>query len=332
MRHYIVAALLVVVVAAPVSALAQSSKTSNENDADFRLVPGGKRLHKDCVHEVPDNATIDEHRDVFVDGVFVEHIATCNHEPKSAMPGDPFGSRWMIWGEKEAQPEVGLGWFNSIASTWNVPSFPRIPTSAELIFLFPSLQATNFSSIMQPVLQWGNSAAGGGLFWAMGNWLVYDDGTALHTGLQVVFPGNIIAGYITQDPLMPCNSLGIGCGWAIEYRVNGGALHTMRTVADGPYLFAESGVLEIWFVEACAQLPAPQPPGPTTSVSFTVTSLTQARDWVNGQPRSIAVPKNFVKCPGPTCPVDTTIYSPQCGYNFVNMADSGMTFLFWNSY
>lgn len=169
----------------------------------------------------------------------------------------------------------------------------------------------------------------------MGNWLVYDNGTALHTGLQVVFPGNIITGAVYQDPTIPCVSppgeSGTMCAWIVEYQVNGGGLHSFRTIARGPYTSAQSGVLEIWFLEACAQLPASQPPAPTTTVSFNVTTLSQAGDQAHGQPRSIAVPKNFIKCPGPAC--NYPRYQPSCGYDFINMGGtSGSTFLFWNTY
>ena len=53
--------------------------------------------------------------------------------------------------------------------------------------------------ILQPVLQWGNSPAGGGSFWAITNWFVGspETGIALHGPLVQVNSGDILQGIMT---------------------------------------------------------------------------------------------------------------------------------------
>jgi hypothetical protein len=82
-------------------------------------------------------------------------------------------------------PALGSGWIaytywnngtgNSITSfetTWEVPP-PPASDSGQLIYLFNGIQ--NYGSnygILQPVLQWGTSPAGGGPYWAVASWYV----------------------------------------------------------------------------------------------------------------------------------------------------------------
>jgi hypothetical protein len=56
---------------------------------------------------------------------------------------------------------------------WKVPTAPTTH-SGQTLFLFNGMQDgfMNTSHILQPVLQWGPSAAGGGLYWAVTNWYV----------------------------------------------------------------------------------------------------------------------------------------------------------------
>jgi hypothetical protein len=72
---------------------------------------------------------------------------------------------------------------SSFATTWVVPPAPST-NSGQTIFLFNGIQNTgaNFG-ILQPVLQWGISAAGGGSYWAIANWYVTSGGQAFYSTL-----------------------------------------------------------------------------------------------------------------------------------------------------
>jgi hypothetical protein len=77
-----------------------------------------------------------------------------------------------------------------------VPDAPPHDTD-QTIFLFDGVQdgTTPSSYIIQPVLQWGPSAAGGGSFWAVTNWYVVGN-SAFYGSLIPVDPGTSLTGVV----------------------------------------------------------------------------------------------------------------------------------------
>ncbi|KAJ7717181.1 hypothetical protein B0H14DRAFT_2643680 [Mycena olivaceomarginata] len=82
----------------------------------------------------------------------------------------------------------------SFQTTWSVPNAPPANTG-QTLFLFNSIEPASFDGIMQPVLQWGGSAAGGGQFWAVASWYIYPGGT-FFTPLVTVSTGQSLHGAI----------------------------------------------------------------------------------------------------------------------------------------
>jgi hypothetical protein len=83
----------------------------------------------------------------------------------------------------------------SIRATWTVPQEPATD-NGQTIFIFPGIQSTQ--RIVQPVLQWGSSAAGGGSFWAIASWYAGDASSQVKcSGLIPVNPGDQVTGVIT---------------------------------------------------------------------------------------------------------------------------------------
>jgi hypothetical protein len=73
-----------------------------------------------------------------------------------------------------------------------------------LIYLFNGLEPANFSTILQPVLQWGDSGMDEdgvqrtGQFWTVASWIVpAPDGDAHHTPHVRVKPGETLVGVMT---------------------------------------------------------------------------------------------------------------------------------------
>jgi hypothetical protein len=115
-------------------------------------------------------------------------------------------------------PELGSGWIayaywnngsgnqiSSFRTTWEVPPAPipqplspgeQVPF--QTIFLFNGIvnNGDNYG-ILQPVLQWGPSAAGGGSFWSVASWYVTSGGQAFHTELVPVDVGDKLVGVMT---------------------------------------------------------------------------------------------------------------------------------------
>lgn len=104
-------------------------------------------------------------------------------------------------------PALGTGWIvdtrwnrpgapvTSFRTTWTVPPAPS-SHDGQTIFLFNGLE--NDSMILQPVLQWGPSAAGGGNNWAVASWFADgQSGQAFHSSLSGVTAGEQLVGVMT---------------------------------------------------------------------------------------------------------------------------------------
>jgi len=99
-------------------------------------------------------------------------------------------STWATWNNQSAKP------INSISTSWIVPADPT-NQSGQLIYLFNGLQDRAGSQILQPVLQWGTSGAGGGAFWSVASWHVDSKNQAFCTPSIRVKPGDQLVGVIT---------------------------------------------------------------------------------------------------------------------------------------
>ncbi|HZY38875.1 MAG TPA: hypothetical protein VFE53_19580 [Mucilaginibacter sp.] len=86
----------------------------------------------------------------------------------------------------------------SFTTNWVVPKVPANQGS-QTLFLFNGMQdgTTASSYIVQPVLQWGPSAAGGGKYWAITNWYVSSKQTFYGT-LETVSTGTTLQGVMTE--------------------------------------------------------------------------------------------------------------------------------------
>jgi hypothetical protein len=86
----------------------------------------------------------------------------------------------------------------SFTTDWTVPSVPS-KKGSQTIFLFNGMQdgTTASSYIIQPVLQWGPSAAGGGKYWAITNWYV-SSSQAFFGSLVEVSTGTALTGVMTE--------------------------------------------------------------------------------------------------------------------------------------
>lgn len=82
-----------------------------------------------------------------------------------------------------------------LITAWVVPSLPA-SSDGQTIFLFNGLEASDGSTIVQPVLQWGPSDAGNADGWGIANWYVWN-GIYATSDLLPVQPGAILEGAIT---------------------------------------------------------------------------------------------------------------------------------------
>lgn len=93
----------------------------------------------------------------------------------------------------------------NFTTNWVVPSAPSTK-STQTIFLFNGMQdgLTSTSYIIQPVLQWGPSAAGGGKYWAITNWYV-SSSQAFFGSLVTVSTGTSLQGVMKETAVSGSN-------------------------------------------------------------------------------------------------------------------------------
>ncbi|MGO8756517.1 MAG: hypothetical protein ACLQG3_00180 [Terracidiphilus sp.] len=108
-------------------------------------------------------------------------------------PADQSGgwSTWATWNNQTGKS------ISSFATTWTVPPAPG-KLGSQLVYLFNGLQNPAGSEILQPVLQWGVSGAGGGNFWSVASWHVDSNGHAYCTPTIQVNPGDVLTGAMTE--------------------------------------------------------------------------------------------------------------------------------------
>lgn len=123
-----------------------------------------------------------------------------NPHPSSVVPYVEGWIAYTYWQNPSTSTPV-----TSFSTTWTVPNVPS-DKGSQTIFLFNGIQdgTTSTSYIIQPVLQWGPSAAGGGKYWAVTNWYVTST-DAYYGALSTVSAGASLTGVITQTAVSGSN-------------------------------------------------------------------------------------------------------------------------------
>lgn len=171
---------------------AVSHAASLEVDQDGYVSTPGARARAECVHEVPNGASVGtEDGDDVVrhNGKIVARYSPCgfpvrsgNVASRSEMQPEPdavdavpdgIGKQtfplitvgrpsWTAWTQTEILSLVGnTRWFSEIDATMVIPATP-VSYVSQLLYWFPALCPHDGSSILQPVLQYGPGPSGGG--------------------------------------------------------------------------------------------------------------------------------------------------------------------------
>lgn len=231
---------------------------------DWVQVPG-KLMRSDCVHEIPNGGKVvigkdgQPTGDVMLNGALFAHYDMCSEAPVSTRhaltapktlqhaPGTPFNG-WV----EDSQEDLALSSSDNIdweSGEFYVPNNPSV--NGGTIFLFNGIAPTGENWILQPVLQYGSSAAGGGNYWAIASWFV-GTGGAWHSPLETVKPGDTIYGYTEQT------AKGADLDYYTEaYDLTSGAYSWISIYSSGlHWTWAYEGVLEVYNVNSCSQLPS----------------------------------------------------------------------------
>ncbi|HEY6269326.1 MAG TPA: hypothetical protein VIX11_13575 [Candidatus Acidoferrum sp.] len=209
------------------------------------LTPGGYR-HPSLVHQVEAGHAIhlSEGKTRLKNLATAAMIDVPEHK---IQPGDVpgFGSGWIVdafWQNDTGNPVT------SFKTTWRVPPAPAT-SSGQTIFLFNGIDPADPSqAILQPVLQWGPSSAGGGAFWSIASWFVMGNGQAFFTTLIPVNPGDVLVGVMTLTG--QANGL---FSYQSEFQ---GIPGTQLPVQNVTELVWCNETLEAYHITACSDYPA----------------------------------------------------------------------------
>nr|GAT54503.1 predicted protein [Mycena chlorophos] len=192
--------------------------------ANTYLVPeGGSILHVDAstVHVLDSEGAVV--KQVAVDASAVRPAAS-----KTTSGPAPLKTGWITFASWLNQ---GSSPISSFTTSWTVPPVPKTE-NGQTVFLFNSIEPNSGHAILQPVLQYGGSAAGGGQYWAVASWYLVGNST-FHTKPVKVSAGKKLNGIIT---------LLSSSGSTHDY-------HTAFTNVDGTALKASNAAELTWATE-----------------------------------------------------------------------------------
>ncbi|KAF8310675.1 hypothetical protein DL93DRAFT_2084260 [Clavulina sp. PMI_390] len=168
---------------------ATAAPTASQVYTPFGLRPA------DSVHQIPDGASIHHvGSDIHIldaKGTLVQKTTPSgNFTRKPHAANTPaLQDGWVAYAYWMNTGKYPINYFDTL---WTVPPAPP-KSDGQTIFLFNSIEPSSGDAILQPVLQWGVSAAGGGPYWSIANWWGIN-GVFHFTPLVKVQPGRVLQG------------------------------------------------------------------------------------------------------------------------------------------
>jgi len=258
---------------------------------DYVPVPGGNYFHKSCVHHVGNNAHVKPYDDgsffVLSEDGYKNTIPPCRYPKLSLAIGDG----WQVFADFNSGPNT-----TSYNASWNVPDAPSV-AAKQIVYTFPGMQ-NSFQQeseqggvdIIQPVLQFGKTPAGGGHWWAVASWYVTSTGAALFSTPQNVSTGDIIFGVMSKANASAEN-------WTIS------ALDVNSNVSTSMFVDKALGKIERWCfvtlevydVNGCKQYPTK--PLSYTGLSVAVSNAPVTPKWTNTSQQQICKENCIINSP-----------------------------------
>jgi hypothetical protein len=297
------------------AALAQTNSSTPALSAhpDWIQIPG-MLIRPDCVHEIPNGATVLSQGDMLTGDVRLNGVSIAHYDP---CPEAPVITR-HIGSSDSNPPGAGNGWVEAVqknlslgsgdnidlmSGSWTVPANPA--TSGALIYLWNGIEPTSQNWVLQPVLQWGNNGGFGGDYWVISTWLVGPN-YVYHGAAVTVYPGDPIVG----QTIMVGESGG-NTSFLVQAidELHAGISMISVTTAGLQWTWAYAGVLEVYALSTCSQLPAGD--------NATFTGSTVDHGFPSSVPDSTAWYGASYPYGGPSC-------------NYWPTTNGSTAYLFWN--
>lgn len=173
----------------------------------------------------------------------LDQLAPFRAIPEDFLPGTfPQVNGWISYVDWTAPAASPITYF---ATSWVVPPEP-LSKETQTIFLFNGIQSS--SMILQPVLQWGPSAAGGGPHWSIACWYAdSQSGHSVYSSLVDVAVGMQLTGIMRLS-----GQSAAGCDYVCEFA---GLPQTRISVSGQPVLTWANETLECYGISRREHLP-----------------------------------------------------------------------------
>jgi hypothetical protein len=247
--------------ASPSASTTAAVNIENNIPEGYVTTPAGL-YHSSCVHEVPEGARVEKNglvrrRD---NSVFqaatrclfpvrnARHADLSNegerHEGLRSTSANPTANGWIEYAQLSSSND-----FSQITANWTVPTPPLTPyIPSQTYFTFPGIESDSF--IIQPVIQFGTSGAGGGQYWGMASWQCGPPGGCYHSPLKIISHGDLIHGSISSG----CT--GGNCLWSITTKdLTTGDTTNFSTIDTDQYYLAFGGSVEVYNLNSCDAFP-----------------------------------------------------------------------------
>ncbi|KAF8313611.1 hypothetical protein DL93DRAFT_2080936 [Clavulina sp. PMI_390] len=177
---------------------------------------------------------------------------------------EPLATGWIAYAYWY---NTGSSAINSFKTTWTVPAVPA-KNDGQTLFTFNSIEPASGDAILQPVLQYGPSAAGGGSYYAVASWYLVGSET-YYTSPVKVSSGATLDGIITLT-----SSSGSSYNYVTSFTNISG---TSLTATGSAQLVWATETLEVYGVVSTSDFPT----GSTvfSAIDITTTSGTPSVTW-----------------------------------------------------
>jgi len=221
--------------------------------ADRTLTPFGY-ISKKCVFHVPEDHFVEDLGSLSVikneaTDEIVQVVKPCSTSIQKRTTEFPEG--WSAYVYAQATPPI-----KQYNGSWIVPAAPSEQES-QVLFLFTGLQnsydladGVAVTNIIQPVLQWGESEAGGGEYWALASWYVDSNENAYYSKLTA--QNSVNAGDTIQGNMFYVLASKVWTIQSIDVTTHTPTTLKIATNTTEPYAFV---TLEVYNVDSCQDYP-----------------------------------------------------------------------------
>jgi len=233
--------------------------------------PGGFR-HKSMVHEMkPRHAVVRRAGGIGIMSLDDKQVADIPVAPTPPEPLAGMAGGWVTWASCGTPLTATAGAkITSLSTSWVVPP-PPSTQSGQLIYFFNGLQDDAGDIILQPVLQWGVSGAGGGQYWGAASWHVDASGHAFYTPVTRVSEGGTLTGIMTLE---------VQADGSLIYTSAFVGLPGTNLVAQGlPELTVATQTLEAYGLTKASDYPN-APMTAMSAIDLQVNGVSTASQWV----------------------------------------------------